>query len=626
MEVFGANVGNRTRFRRPQVARWGNGVRAAARWLLAQCIGWMVVLLVFLAILAEGGMLILLLGERDYAHRIYPNVQLREIDLSNLTISRARQKIQEHYADILHSPLCLSYQDRQWCPQAKDIGVSLDIEGALHDATRVGRGASRLENARHIAAVWKQGWSIPLAIRVDQRVMQAYLMDLAQTIERPPRNAGVSLKGADVVVTSAKTGVQVLVDETIADMTAALQTLKPTVVPIRTRPLAPIVHDHDIQPVVAQLQRLLAAPVVLTSSEQACHGPCRWEWSPEYLASWLQLVREDVDGRPTVRVSIDQAAIRHALLPIAQALRREGTLPRLNWNNGQLSILVPGLPGRGLDIVRAHASINEALAGGSRVIDLPMVDIPPPVNEMNLATLGLVGPLSTGVSSFRASQPYRITNILAGANRLHGLLIPPGEVFSFNANLGPVDARGGFVQGAAIVNHRIQQEWGGGLCQVSTTMFRAAFWGGLPILERHEHQFRIGWYEELGEPPGMDAAIFTGGADLRFLNDTGGWLLIQTWADLHQQRLYITLYGPKVDRHVEMGHRIVQYLPKSKQPLIIEDPGLPAGTMRQTEFAQPGLVVEIYRNVWQKGELVRQDTIPTTFEPWPDVFVRGTGR
>jgi vancomycin resistance protein YoaR len=634
MRMIGSSASSNEQLPRTKAARRQHrmaSIRAGAsrllRWLMMQLIGWALVALIVLALLAEGAMLVLLLGERDYTNRIYPHIQVRGLDLSNLPVQEAREKLQEQYAAFLQSPICLHYQEQQWCPNAEEIGVSLDTETVLRAAMSTGRGESRLENTRKVAAIWQWGRSLPLPLQIDQRTMQKYLLRVAREIERSPRNAGVSLNGADIVVTSARAGVQVLVDETLHDMTAALQSVEPAEVAIRTRSLSPAIHNADIQPIVSRLEQLLSAPIVLTSVEQACHGPCRWEWSPEHLATWIHLVRgQTPDGHTTTTVTIDQTAIRNALVPIAKTLRREGTLPRLNWNNGQLTILKSGLPGRGLDVVQAHAAINEALSGGPRVINLPMVNLPPPINEMNLSTLRLEEPLSTGVSSFRASQQYRITNIRAGASHIHGLLIPPGEEFSFNDNLGPVDARGGFVQGAAIVDNRTQQEWGGGLCQVSTTMFRAAFWGGLPITERHEHQFRIGWYEELGEPPGLDAAIYTGGANLRFVNDTGGWLLIQSWPDLKRQRLYITLYGSKMNRHVEMGHRIIKYLPKPKKPLTITDPSLPAGTFRQTDYAQPGLVAEVYRNVWEDGELVRQETFPTTFEPWPDVFVRGTGR
>ncbi len=597
--------------------------------LLFHLIGWPVVLLIVTALLVEGVVLLLLFGERDYLDRIYPNISIQGVDLSNHSTRTARGVLNQHYAPFLDRPVELRFSDQVWYPSAEELGISLDFDQAIQEAATLGHSDTRVGNFRTIAAVWQGGVERPLAVQVDQRVMQRYLLGIAQTIERRPRNANLALNGTRVTVTPERDGLQVLVDETLQDITVAVQALNPHPLPVkvRTRTLTPVVHDRDIAPLANELRAILAHPIVLTGPESECGGPCRWEWSPEEIARWVSLARGFTpDGHPTVSIQIDQVAIRNELVPIAKTLRREGTLPRLNWNDGQVQIFQPGQPGRGLDVTLTQSYINEALAGGPRTLGLPFVKIPPPINELNLSTLNLQGPLSVGVSSFRNSASYRMTNIRAGASRLHGLLIPPGAEFSFNNNLGPVNASGGFVLGSAIVDHRVQQEWGGGLCQVSTTMYRAAFWAGLPVTERHEHDFRIMWYEELGEPPGMDAAIYTGAADLRFINDTGGWILIQTWVDLNRQRLFISFYGNALDRQVEMSHRIIKTLPKPTKSVTVDDPKLPRGTFRQTDWAQPGLVVEVYRDVWEHGTLVRRDTFPTTFKAWPNIFVRGTGR
>jgi vancomycin resistance protein YoaR len=272
------------------------------------------------------------------------------------------------------------------------------------------------------------------------------------------------------------------------------------------------------------------------------------------------------------------------------------------------------------------ARINAVLYSSERTVTLPLRELPPPVTADNLAALGISAPVGVGVSSFRNSAPYRITNIQAGTRQMDGVLIPPGATFSFNTTLGPVTAERGFVEGYAIIDNRTQKEWGGGLCQVSTTVFRAAFFAGLPITERHAHSFRIGWYEELGEPPGLDAAIFTGVHDLRFVNDTGGWLLLTGTVDTRRQQLTITLYGSPTNRRVEYSYRILERMPAPTRPVYIDDPTLPSGVVRQTDTARDGLRVEIYRTVYADGAVHLRDTIPTTFQPWPDIFVRGVGR
>jgi vancomycin resistance protein YoaR len=591
-------------------------------------IGWPIVLLLVLVLLAEAGVLVLLFGEQDYANRIYPNISIRGLDLSNHTPETALLALNKRYQEVLEHPVEIRYGDYSWYPDAEDMGISLHFDAAIEEAMTIGRTDTRMENTRTVASVWQEGTELPLSISVDQQQTQQYLREIAKIVNTPSRNADVALQGEHLIITEEQAGIQVLVDETVADITSSVQQLEPRqVITLRTRSVTPVVRDADIAPVVSEISELLAEPITLTSNDGSCVAGCSWTWSTAKIANWLQLVRGSTpDGRPTISIDIDQTGIRNALLPLVDSVRLEGSLPRINWNDGNMTIFQAGTNGKGLDIALAQSAINRALTSdGDRTIALPMMDIPPPVTANNLASLGITGPIATGVSSFINSQQYRVTNIRAGARRMHGILIRPGEEFSFNDSLGAVNASGGFVQGSAIVNNRTQQEWGGGLCQVSTTMFRAAFWAGLPITERHEHKFRIGWYEELGEPPGLDAAIFTGADNVRFINDTGGWILIQAWADVNRQRLFITLYGPPLKRNVDMNYSILRRKPAPTEPMTVDDPSQPAGTLKQTDWAQPGLDVEVYRTVWQNGAILRQDTFPSSFQPWPDVFVRGTG-
>ncbi len=588
---------------------------------------WLLVLLTLAALLAIAASAALILGERDFAQRIYPHISVRGVAVGGMRRDAARQAIERHYASFLHSPVSISYGDQIWRPGAAELGLRLDIDAALDEALAVGRGAARAENLRTAAAVWEQGVDLPLRLLIDQPAMQRYLTDLAASVELPPANADLALDGANIRVSPEAWGVQVLVDETLAEITAAAQSLEQQPVVLRTRALEPRVRDADMAPALARLSTLLSGPIALSSPGSRCAPGCRWEWPVTQLAGWISLRRSSsADGRPAVAVSVDQAAIRRALLPVAAALREEGTLPLVDWNGGALRITRPGGPGRGLDADQALAQINAALSGGPRAMRLPLTALPPPVNERNLASLGISAQVGLGLSSFGNSEQYRITNIVAGARQMNGVLIPPGGTFSFNDNLGEVTAETGFVEGYAIIQNRTQKEWGGGLCQVSTTVFRAAFWGGLPIVERHEHSFRIGWYEELGEPPGLDAAIFTGVQDMRFSNDTGGWLLLQSAVDLRRQRLSVALYGAPTGREVSMDYMVLERTPAPSEPVYVDDPEQPAGTVRKSDTARGGLRVDVYRTVRSAGRLLASDTFATTFKPWPDIYVRGPAR
>ncbi len=603
--------------RRPRRLRRRRGILGLLEWLLVLCsLG---------VVGAAVGVMALIMIERDFALRLYPNLSVRGVHIGGMRVNAAQNTLNRAHQSFLANPVAIQYGEQSWRPSAADLGISLDFAGALNTAYTFGRNDTRMENLRTAAAIWEQGVDLPLSLKIDQTVMQAYLLDIAAAIDTAPENADLRLDGPNIIVTPERWGTQVLVDEMLAEITAATQNLTPQSITLRTRTLEPTIRDTAVAPVAAELETLLAGSIVLSSAEAGCIRGCRWEWSPAHIANWISLERTSAQAdRPLYNISIDQSAIRSALLPIAATVRQEGTLPRVAWNNGNVQITAAGETGLGLDANATMSQISAALAGNTRAIELPLGAIPPPVTESNLAALGIIGQVGAGASSFANSEEYRITNIRAGARQMNGLLIPPGASFSFNDNLGPVTAERGFAEGYAIIDNRTQKEWGGGLCQVSTTVFRAAFWGGLPITERHEHSFRISWYEELGEPPGLDAAIFTGVYDLRFVNDSPNWLLMESYVDLQHQRLSIALYGTPTNREVAMSHELLERTPAPSEPVYIDDPEAPRGSLRQSDTARGGLQVNVYRTIRQGDALVSQDTFFTEFKPWPDIFVRGS--
>ncbi|WP_240695552.1 VanW family protein [Candidatus Chloroploca sp. Khr17] len=594
--------------------------------LFRHLIEWLILVLVIVASMTAALTLTLLFTERQYEQRIYPNIHIRGVDVSGMTVEEARAEVERAYGAFLYNPVELQFGEASWHPAADELGLRLVLDDALDEALAYGRGATRLENVRMAATVWQEGMDLPLRLEIDQQVMQQYLLGLAATIEDPPRDAALWLQGATVVQQPEHWGRQVLIDETVADMTATVQELVRRPVVVRTREVEPRLRDAEVAPFADELRLMLSEPIVLNGSTGACGQGCQWQWSIDELASWLSVRRiVGEDGEPTYAISLDPTEIRNLLRPLATAVREEGTLPRVAWNGGNLVITAPGANGQGMDVDQAVADIRSLLAHEERTIELPMVAIPPPVTANNLASLGITDQVASGVSSFANSEQYRITNIRAGARRMHGVLIPPGARFSFNDQLGSVDAANGFVEGLAIVNNRTQKEWGGGLCQVSTTVFRAAFFAGVPINERHAHAFRISWYEELGEPPGFDAAIFTPYNDLRFTNDTGHWLLMESYVDLSRQRLSVALYGTPTGRTVTYDHRVVARMPAPTAPVYVNDPTKPVGYVRQSDVARGGITIELYRTITRGGESSRQ-TFATEFRPWPNIYVRGTGR
>lgn len=260
-------------------------------------------------------------------------------------------------------------------------------------------------------------------------------------------------------------------------------------------------------------------------------------------------------------------------------------------------------------------------------LELPVEKLVPKITTAESNRLGIKELLGEGESFFNDSIPTRIHNIALAASYLHGVVITPGETFSFSAKVGAITAETGYQQAYVIKEKKTILEDGGGVCQVSTTMFRAALNAGLPIVERHPHYYRVGFYEQGGYPPGLDAAVYPPSPDFKFLNDTPSYLLIQTEIDQSRKRLAFKIFGTADGRKIELQKPVIHSQTPPPEPTYIDDPTLPAGVIKRTDQAHWGAKVSVKRRVIKADGTTKEDKeFWSTYVPWPAVYQRGTGQ
>lgn len=257
------------------------------------------------------------------------------------------------------------------------------------------------------------------------------------------------------------------------------------------------------------------------------------------------------------------------------------------------------------------------------IINIPIKVIKPKITTEKVNSLGIKELISNGTSLFQHSIPNRIFNITLASTRLNGILVAPNEVFSFDKALGDISAFTGYQQAYIIQNGRTVLGDGGGVCQVSTTFFRALLNAGLPIIERHAHAYRVGYYEQ-DSPPGFDATIYIPSVDLKFKNDTGNYILIQTTIDPTVERLTFSLYGTKDGRTVSISKPVITSQTPPPPASYQEDPTLAKGVLKQIDFEAWGANVYFTREVSKNGKIIISDKFVSNFQPWRAVFLRGT--
>lgn len=257
------------------------------------------------------------------------------------------------------------------------------------------------------------------------------------------------------------------------------------------------------------------------------------------------------------------------------------------------------------------------------VIPIPVINVAPEITLEKINDLGIKELVGLGTSLFHGSIANRIFNVDLASSRLNGVLIKPGETFSFADAVGDVSSLTGYKQAYIIENGRTVLGDGGGVCQVSTTLFRAALAAGLPIVERNPHAYRVHYYEE-DSPPGIDAAVYVPSVDLKFKNDTDHWLLIQTKFNRAEERLTFELYGTSDGREVTMSKPVILSQTPAPEPLYQDDPTLPQGVVKQVDWAAAGAKVTFTRDVKKDGKVILHDVFNSTYRPWQAIYLRGT--
>ncbi|WP_424950643.1 VanW family protein [Deinococcus sp.] len=276
--------------------------------------------------------------------------------------------------------------------------------------------------------------------------------------------------------------------------------------------------------------------------------------------------------------------------------------------------------GVSVDLEKSRAALLAALKTPTSKTVALSYTLTAPARTLNYFTSrGVTTFLATGETNYYGSSRARITNIHVGASRFGDRLFE-GRTFSFNAMLGNISEATGFVPGLVISGDRTATGVGGGICQVSSTVFRALYGAGLPIVERRNHTYQVHYYD----PQGLDATIYQPSQDLKFANDTGGAIWFQTdWDDAHA-RLSVHAFGQPRDFTVSVARPVTLSTTPSPANRLIPDPTLRVGQRRQIDWAAPGASLRVTRSFLRAGKVFRTDTMNSVYVPWPNIFMVGT--
>lgn len=582
---------------------------------------------IFLALLV-----ILITGfQLVYMGRVFPGVSMAGVDLGGLTTTEAAQKISANVSFPLTGNIIIQYGDRNWHANPAELGLFMDLQGSAENAFRLGRTGSLAQRlAEQVGALYYQR-SASLDLIQDERIAYGFINRIAAEIDDPAREATIAVQGTDVAVTDGHVGRRVDIYATLGSITNQLHSFQDGIVPLQVDEIRPLILDAGSQ--AEQARIILSQPLTLLMPEGQNAENNLLVIPPVVLAQMLKFELVSNSDGATFHVVIDSEKMQAYLSQLISPLELSPQNTRFIFNDDtrKLDILEPAVIGRNLDIEKSAAVISEQLPAGNHAIPLQFEFTNPQVmDEMSGEQLGITELIHEEVSYFRGSSADRIQNIKTAARGFHGLLIAPGETFSMASALGDISLDNGYAEALIILGNQTIKGVGGGVCQVSTTLFRTAFFSGFPIVERHAHAYRVGYYEQTAvghsaNLAGLDATVFVPIVDLKFTNDSPYWLLMETYVNPSYGTIIWKFYSTSDGRTVEWSTTGPQNVVEAPEDLYRENPDLAQDEIKQVEWKADGADVTVRRTVTKNGQIHFQDSFTTHYLPWQAVYEYGPG-
>ncbi len=595
-----------------------------------QQVFWAIPLSIFIFVLI--GLAVLIGFEVVYADRIYPGVYVEKTDLSGLTITEASQKLAEALPYTYEGRLVLTYGDQSWEKRPIDLGYVVEPTNSAKKALEVGRGAGYPEKLIEQGQAWFQGVQISPAAYYDERIAQIFLQNIAQGIDQPTIEASLALEGSDVIVKSGQVGLEVDIQGTLAQIAPALMRMEDAVIPLIVKETPPAI--LDVGPQAEMARQILSEDLVLTDPD-AEDDAGTWTIAPQELASMLIITRSEssAEGESSYQIDLNQDLFEIYLESIKPGLSVAPINARFIFNDdtSQLEVIESATIGREVDVQASIETIEAALIEGAHQVNLQFQSLEPEVtDDATGEELGITELVHQETSYFYGSDAARVQNIETASAQFHGLLVPPGATFSMADALGNISLENGYAEALIIYGGQTIQGVGGGVCQVSTTLFRAAFFAGFPIPERHAHAYRVSYYElrrDGSRDPnlaGLDATVFVPIVDLKFTNDTEHWLLMETYMGQYQSLTW-KFYSTKDGRTVNWQTTGATNIVPAPEPLYRENPELEKGELKKVDYAADGAEIRVTRTVYKGDQVHFSDSFYTKFQPWQEIWEYGPG-
>jgi len=549
--------------------------------------------------------------------KIYTNQYIGEINISGLTEDKVKELILQRSNDFLKEEVVLKHNDGEYRFLPSEIGLSYDIDKTSQKLWQVGRRDSFFVSIFEVlkSLLLKNHHSFIYVY--DEDALNEKLAAIKGELEDPPKDYEITyIDSAFSLSEDRKDGK--IVDQKVFfyELKAKFQMLSNKTITFKMLAVKPVIDKNKANKTLETANKIIGLGDI-----QLYYKNQSFNLDKDTIAGFVSFSPKD-DG---ILTNILDDRINVYIDSVAKAIDLEPVNAILGYYGNKLNVIESSNNGQRLNKTQARLDVKSHLQARindespNNNINLQVEVIAPEITDAEIEKLGIKELVGSGMTIFAGSPSNRIHNIEVGAKKINNILLKPGEEFSTIKQLGEIDAESGYLPELVIKEDRTVPEFGGGLCQDSSTLFRSVLNSGLKIIERKSHKYRVSYYEP---PIGMDASIYNPSPDLRFVNNFNTHILIQS--KVEGTKLTYEIFGSKDGRTVTISEPVTYDFVDPGSAIYVETNTLPEGEKKRIEKKAFGLTAKFNYEVKRAEEVLQTKTFISKYVPWPEKWLVGT--
>lgn len=546
-----------------------------------------------------------------YAKRIIPGVTVAEINVGGTTFSRAEESLREKETHI-SKDLSFKEGSRLFLVKGDDIELEYDWESSVVSAFEVGRSRNFFVDTKDKIVGLFKNINIPASYTYDEDSLGIKISVVKNEINIEPKNSFFEKIEGKLSASESSEGIKILEEDFYENIITSFDTLNFSEFDVPVEVVEPEIKKSDADNFLSIVEGIISKDLEIN------FGDRKWVLDSDKILSLIEIYKDDEDSK--VKLRLNESELKKLSGGLSLEVNQSPRGKVISTDGNKVTEFKIISEGKELDENKFKNDLHSSIFNNREAVTLTVNVV---TDSNDKSKYGIVALVGEGTSHYAGSIKSRVHNLTLAAENTSGVLVPPGAIYSMNDSVGPIDYQHGFQSAYIIKGGRTVLGEGGGVCQTSTTLFRAVLNSGLPVISRYPHAYRVGYYEQ-DLPVGFDAAIFQPSWDFKFKNDTEAYILVQAYANIEEDSLTFKLYGTLDGRKVEISDPVISGQAPPPEPVYEDDPTLPKGTVQQVDYAVWGATSTFTRTVKKGDEVLYNDTFTSKYQPWRAVYKVGT--